>query len=135
MRGRDVGRYALAAAYVAAGTLHIWTPDTFLRITPGWVPFPRDVIIGTGACEIAGAVGLLTRRFRPAAGVALALYAVCVYPANVKHAIDDLSAAQPQLGWWYHAPRLALQPVLVWWALFAGEVVSWPFRRARARLG
>ncbi len=131
MSGRAVARCVLAAAYVAAGTLHLWTPETFLRITPGWVPFPREVILGTGACEIAGAAGLLTSRFRRAAGWALAAYAVCVYPANVKHAIDDLSAAQPQLGWWYHAPRLALQPALVWWALYAGEIVSWPFVRGR----
>lgn len=118
---------------MAAGLFHLYTPETFLRITPAWVPFPRDVILGTGVCELAGAAGLLSRRFRRAAGIGLALYAVCVYPANVKHAIDDLSAAQPQLGWWYHAPRLLLQPVLVWWALFAGEVVDWPFRRRSRR--
>ena len=34
--------------------------------------------------------------------------------------------------WWYHAPRLALQPVLVWWALFAGGVADWPLRGAEA---
>ncbi len=128
-RGRTVSRWVLASVYFAAGVFHIATPDTFLLITPDWVPYAREVILGTGVCELAGAVGLVTRRFRAAAGVALALYAVCVYPANIKHALDGLPAGQVQLGWWYHAPRLALQPVLVWWALFAGEVVTWPFRR------
>ena len=131
IRGRRAARIALASVYVAAGAFHILTPATFVRITPGWVPFPRDVILGTGVCELAGAAGLMTGRFRRAAGIALALYAVCVYPANVKHAMDDLSLARPQLGWWYHAPRLAFQPVLVWWALFAGELVDWPFGRRR----
>ena len=128
-RGRTISRWVLAAVYFAAGVFHLSTPGSFLMITPDWVPFPRDVILATGVCELAGAVGLLTRRFRRAAGIALALYAVCVFPANVKHAIDGLPPGQIQLGWWYHAPRLALQPVLVWWALFAGEVVTWPFKR------
>ena len=126
-RGRTIARWVLACAYLAAGVFHLSTPGTFLLITPDWVPFPRDVILATGVCELAGAVGLITRRFRYAAGVALALYAVCVYPANIKHAIDGLPPGQIQLGWWYHAPRLALQPVLVWWALFAGGVMTWPF--------
>ena len=122
----------LAACYLTAGIFHLATPATFLMITPDWVPYPRQVILGTGVCELAGAAGLLTKRFRKAAGLALALYAVCVYPANIKHAFDGLPAGQVQLGWWYHVPRLALQPVLVWWALFAGEVVTWPFGRRRA---
>jgi uncharacterized membrane protein len=73
----------------------------------------------------------MTKRFRGAAGVALALYAVCVYPANIKHAFGALPPGAPHLGWLYHAPRLAFQPVLVWWALFAGEIIDWPFARTR----
>ena len=133
IRGRTPARWVLAAIYLTAGVFHLATPDPFLLITPAWVPFPRQVILVTGLCELAGAVGLLTPRLRRAAGIGLALYAVCVVPANIKHAIDGLPAGQVQLGWWYHAPRLALQPVLVWWALFVGEVVDWPFERRSAR--
>ncbi|PZM08831.1 hypothetical protein CPY51_28110 [Rhizobium tubonense] len=125
-------RWALAIVYTAAALSHLATPDSFLRITPDWVPFPRQTIIATGICELAGAVGILTGRYRRITGIALALYAICVYPANIKHALDGLSAGgHDPLGWWYHIPRLALQPVMVWWALFAGGVVDWPFRRRR----
>ena len=130
--GRRIGRWVLAGAYLAAGCLHLAMPEPFLMITPDWVPQPRLVIMATGLCELAGAAGLLTRGLRRAAGVGLALYAVCVFPANVKHALVGLPAGQVQLGWWYHAPRLALQPVLVWWALHAGGVVDWPFARRGA---
>ena len=51
----------------------------------------------------------------------LALYAVCVFPANIKHAIDDLSSGTG-LPIWYHAPRLLLQPLIVWWALWASKL-------------
>ena len=131
VRGRAAARWSIAAVYLVAGAFHLATPGAFLLITPGWVPFPRQVILGTGLCELAGAAGLLTRRLRRAAGCGLALYAVCVFPANVKHAMDGLPPGQIQLGWWYHVPRLAFQPVFVWWALFAGGVVDWPFGRRK----
>ena len=131
--GRTVARTILAVAYVAAGVLHICVPAPFISITPDWVQFPHVVILLTGLCEIAGAVALFTGRLRRTAGLALALYAVCVYPANLKHAFAAPVEAV-HLGWWYHAPRLALQPVLVWWALFAGGVLTWPFKGKRSRM-
>lgn len=129
---REALRWPLVLAYAVVGIIHIRSPGGFLPIMPDWVPWPRDVILATGACEIAGAAALATRRLRWLAGVMLALYAVCVYPANIKHALDHVMVSGTRLGWWYHAPRLAFQPVIVWWALFAGGVTDWPWRRAHA---
>ena len=125
---RTILRWLLAAAYLIAGVLHLASPGIFIPIVPDWVPFPAETVLFTGVCEVAGAIGLLTGRFRYAAGVMLALYAVCVFPANIKHALDGVAIGGNQLGWWYQAPRLAFQPVIVWWALFAGRVMDWPFR-------
>lgn len=127
-KGRTIARWTLAAAYLAAGVLHVTRPGPFLRIMPGWVPFPREVVLATGWCEMAGAIGLLVPATRRRAGYALALYALCVWPANVQHAIDDLGSGTG-LGWWYHAPRLALQPAIIWWALYAAQVADPPLRR------
>ena len=107
-------------------------PQFFVPIVPGWVPEPRFVVLATGVCEIAGAIALMTGRLRYVAGVMLALYAVCVYPANIKHAIDSVAIGGSTLGWGYHGPRLLFQPVFVWWALFAGGVIDWPFGQRRA---
>ena len=126
--GRTAGRWLLAACYCAAGVFHLATPGPFLEITPAGVPAPRLGRMAPGLW--AGAAGVGTRRRRRAAGVGLALYAVCVYPANIKHAMLGLPPGEIQLDWWYHAPRLALQPVLVWWALYSGEVTDWPLRRS-----
>lgn len=128
---RSVLRWLLAAIYLAAGVLHIMAPHPFLTIMPRWVPWPEQVVLFTGLCEVAGAVALTIPRLRYAAGVMLALYALCVWPANMQHAINDLSLAPPHLGWAYHGPRLVLQPVIIWWALFAGGVIDWPWRRVR----
>jgi uncharacterized membrane protein len=130
---RNVLRALLALAYLAAGILHVFVPAPFLGITPAWVPFAPLVIMATGLCEIAGAVGLYVPRLRWWAGTMLAAYAVCVYPANVKHAVDYITHGTGGLSLWYHIPRLAFQPVIVWWALFAGRVIDWPFANRETR--
>jgi uncharacterized membrane protein len=133
-RLRTVLRFILAAAFLAAGAAHLLAPAGFLLITPDWVPYPRQVIFWTGIAEIAGALALFHPRLRRWAGAGLALYAVCVFPANVKHALESVPVGGTQLGWGYHGPRLAFQPVIVWWALFAGGLVTWPFR-GKSRAG
>ena len=114
-------RIGLAILYGITGILHIVMPNPFLQITPAWVPDPRQLILITGMCEGAGAIGLLIPAVRRYAGIELALYAMCVFPANIKHAIDRLGSDAASLWQWtYHCIRLPLQPVLVWLALFAG---------------
>lgn len=132
MAAQTVLRGVLALFYGAAGVLHIAAADKFLLITPGWVPWARTVIVVTGLCEIAGAAALLTPRWRRLAGIMLGAYAVCVFPANIKHAMEGITVPGLPSTWWYHGPRLLFQPVLVWAALFAGDVVRWPFGRAAA---
>lgn len=126
-RSRLIPRLVLAAIYVGVGALHLSTPDKFLVIMPPMVPFPRAVVLFTGACEVAGAIGLLAPATRWLAGVMLAIYAVCVWPANIYQAFWHIPAPPLPDSWWYHAPRIAFQPVLLWWALYAGGVTDWPF--------
>ena len=123
----------MATLYLVAGITHLVAPDKFLPIVPDFVPLPRDVVLATGALEIAGSVALLTTRLRRVAGVMLALYAVSVFPANIKHAVDGIHVPPIPDSWWYHGPRLLMQPVLVWWALFCAEVVDWPSRETSDR--
>jgi uncharacterized membrane protein len=126
-------RWAMAIFYFVAGVLHMRRPEAFLPIMPDWVPAPREVILFTGACEIAGAVALVTRSLRWWAGVMLALYAGGVFPANIKHALYNVQLPGLPTSWWYHAPRLAFQPVLIWWALYSAQVLNWPFGRRLVR--
>ncbi len=128
-RWRPGLRAVLAIAYFAVGCIHLRSPGAFLPITPSWVPMPYETIIATGLCEVAGSAALFVPRLRWWAGTMLAAYAVCVYPANIKHAMDHVAIGGTTLGLWYHVPRLAFQPVIIWWALFAGGVVDWPFLR------
>jgi len=127
-RGRQVARWLLMLVYAIAGVGHLVATGAMVAIVPSWVPAPHLVVIATGLCELAGVVALMTPRWRRAAGWAFAAYAVCVYPANVQHAIIDLGQGTG-LGPGYHLPRLLFQPIFVWWALWATRLVDWPFAR------
>lgn len=129
MRGRTGARITLAALYALAGVAHLKRPAGFVAITPDWVPAPALVVALTGVAELAGAIGLMIPPLRRAAGIGLALYALCVWPANLNHAMNDIALGSVHLSWWYHGPRLALQPAIIWWALWASTVIDWPFRR------
>lgn len=127
-RARAILRWLLIAFYAIAGWAHLTRPTGFIAITPPWVPWPELVVMLTGVAELLGAAGLMVVRLRKAAGWGLALYALCVWPANFHHALADIPLGGVHLGWWYHGPRLALQPLIIWWALWASEAVDWPFR-------
>jgi uncharacterized membrane protein len=128
---RAVMRWIIAAFYTAAGIAHLADPEKLLLITPSWVPFARQVIFLTGIFEFFSSVALLTRPFRYWAGVAMAVYAVCVWPANFTHAVDAVNLPYITNSWLYHGPRLALQPVIVWWALYCAHVTDWPIGKIR----
>ncbi len=127
---QSIVRWVLIIFYGSAGVLHLLATDKFLLIVPSIVPFARQVVQFTGLCEIAGAVALLIPSLRYSAGVMLALYAVCVFPANIKHAVDGINVPGLPTSWWYHVPRLLFQPVFVWAALFCADVTRWPFARS-----
>lgn len=121
---RLIACWILGPFYAAFGVFHLLAVHSFLPIMPPWVPDPALIIQFTGLAEIAGGIGLLVPRLRRAAGIGLALYAVGVFPANLYHAFWGIHVPGLPSSWWYHAPRLLIQPVLVWLALWAGGVFS-----------
>lgn len=126
-RPRRIALVLLAVFYTLAGAGHLVFTTAVVKIVPAWVPAPRAVVVATGLCELVGAAALFTRA-RVAAGWAFAAYAVCVYPANIRHAAIDLGHGTG-LPLAYHLPRLLAQPLIVWWALWA----SGAWDRARQR--
>lgn len=119
-------RIAMAIALVALGTDHWLTPGRYLPMMPPWLPLQLELVLFTGAAEIAGAVGLLWQRTRALAGMALAVYFVAVFPANIHNALNAVAVdGLPQAAWYYWA-RLPFQPLAIWWALFSAGLLRWP---------
>lgn len=109
-------RWLLTLAMVAVGVLHFVNPEPFVRIVPAFLPVPLGLVYLSGACEIAGGLGLAWRRSRRLAAWGLVALYVAVFPANVNMAVNDLplgdSHVAPAALW----ARLPLQIVLVFWA-------------------
>ena len=130
-------RAGMALGLLLFGADHLATPARYLAMLPDAVPFPSFVVAFTGLCEIAGAFGLLAPRFRKPAGAMLALYFVCVFPANLRNALTGGAGVEGLSGapaWYFHL-RLLFQPLAVWWALRAAEIIAWSAAAPRRRGG
>ncbi len=54
----------------------------------------------------------------------LAIYFVCVFPANIKNAVEGVVVEGLPTASWYYWVRLLFQPLAFWWALRASEVIG-----------
>jgi uncharacterized membrane protein len=104
----------LSVAFIATGILHFLRPQTYEQIMPGYLPAHPELVLVSGAAEIAGGVAVAFSQTRRAAGIWLVALLVAIFPANVNMALhaDDFRSIPPALLW----ARLPLQGVLIWWA-------------------
>jgi uncharacterized membrane protein len=110
-----LSRYALALFFSVAGLLHFIFPAAYAGIMPPWLPAPLLLVYVSGACELAGGVGLLPVRTRRLAGIGLIALSLAVLPANLQMLLNARAAGDPA---WQQAlllARLPLQAALIWW--------------------
>nr|CAA9269310.1 hypothetical protein AVDCRST_MAG63-2854 [uncultured Armatimonadetes bacterium] len=117
---RPLSRLLLAVLFVGGGVLHFTATPVYLKVMPPYLPHPRLLVYLSGACEIAGGIGvLLPPPVCRWAGWGLIALLVAVFPANVHMAMhrDSIPGldVQPFLLWL----RLPLQLVLIAWVAFA----------------
>lgn len=110
---------AMAALFIATGTLHFVTPKVFDQIVPPDLPLSaRSATLISGAAEIAGGLGLLHPATRPAARWGLLALLLAVFPANIYMAQHHEKFNTPA---WVAYGRLPLQPLLMWLVWRAGR--------------
>lgn len=108
-------RVALAAMFVGMGVAHFLPGParTMAAIIP---PALKARISGktlvrfTGVCEVAGGMGLLVPFTQFAAGIALVLFLIAVFPANAFAAADPERFGKVAIPFW---PRYLGQVALV----------------------
>lgn len=134
---RAIARWVLALALGAIGVLHFVGTRGFRVVVPDWATRitrldKNDIVIASGAAEVALAAGLLALpRERRRVGWATAAFFVAVLPGNIhqwrtRRSTPGLDTDARRFG------RLFLQPVLVIWALWAtGEPARRSTRRGR----
>jgi uncharacterized membrane protein len=87
-------RYALAVMLFFTARAHFTSlKEDLVRMVPSWVPRPRAVVFMSGICEVLGAIGLLLPPLTRVTGLALILFFVAVFPANVRAARQPIAAA------------------------------------------
>jgi uncharacterized membrane protein len=116
----DRDALALAGILAGAGLTHFAVPAPYDAIVPRRLPgSPRTWTYLSGACELAVAGAVASRRGRRPGGLAAAALFAAVFPANVQMALD-----------WRHRPlpmkaiaygRLPLQLPLIRLALRVGR--------------
>lgn len=120
---RAIARWVLALALGAIGVLHFVGTRGFRVVVPDWATRvtrldKNDIVIASGAAEIALAAGLLALpKDRQRVGWATAAFFVAVLPGNIhqwrtRRSTPGLDTDARRFG------RLFLQPVLVAWALW-----------------
>jgi uncharacterized membrane protein len=124
-RAQLATRWLFGPLFVAAGIMHFVKPDFYMRMMPPYLPWHRELVFVSGACEVVGGLALLVPRLRVAAAWGLIALLVAVFPANVHMALHpDEFPNIPPLALWL---RLPLQGALIAWA-------HWFTRREESRV-
>ena len=112
---------ALAAVFIGMGIAH-FVPSVAKGMAAIIPPELKQRVSGktlvrfTGLCEIAGGIGLLIPQLRFAAGIALVIFLIAVFPANAHAAANPERFGRAAFPFW---PRYAAQLVLILLVLLA----------------
>jgi uncharacterized membrane protein len=109
-------RVLVVLPLVVSGIGHVTRTAMFATIVPAFFPYRAQLVLVSGAMELAGAVGLLLPAFTRAASVCLAVLMIAIFPANV-YAAGQVVGGLPMPS----VPvRLAMQVVYILLLLMAG---------------
>lgn len=124
MKGIGLSRACLGLIFVVAGILHFLATDFYAAIVPPWLPAPELLVWISGLAEIAGGIGILTRKFRAAAAWGLIALLFAVFPANIQMVIDHHREGGSFLYGALLWLRLPLQFLLIYWVWREGPGAS-----------
>ena len=118
---RTVGRIALGAGLLFAGTSHLtWSRTEFRAQVPPWIPMDPDaVVLASGVVELAlGGALVALPRHRVTVGWLAAAFFVAIFPGNIAQYLEHTDAFGLDTDE-KRFVRLFFQPVLVLWALWS----------------
>jgi uncharacterized membrane protein len=109
-----LGRVGMGVLYVIAGAGHFIVTRAFVQIVPDYLPAHHELVLLSGAAEIAGGLGVLYPPTRRTAAWGIIVLLIAVFPANLWMAQHP--ERFPTISQWILWLRLPLQIPLIWWA-------------------
>ncbi|MFD2147950.1 DoxX family protein [Mucilaginibacter antarcticus] len=114
---KTISLIILIIGYIGAGANHFIHPDGYVHIIPHYIPYPVFFNYLSGAFEILLGFLLIFNATRSIAAWGICLLLLAFLPVHIQMVIDapfklGTLMVTPLAAW----ARLALQPVLIWWA-------------------
>jgi uncharacterized membrane protein len=109
-RPKRIGLAIVFGWFLIGGIAHFAATDLEVRIVPPYIPSPRSAVLISGAFELVGALGLLVKSTRRAAGLGLFLLTVAVTPVHIYMLESPELFSVP---YWALVLRLPLQAALL----------------------
>jgi uncharacterized membrane protein len=78
-----LGRVLMGVLYVVAGAGHFIVTRAYVQIVPDYLPAHHELVLLSGAAEIAGGLGVLYPPTRRTAAWGIILLLIAVFPANL----------------------------------------------------
>ena len=113
MSGTELWRYGAALFWISAGSNHFIHPKFYEEIVPPPLDcWKAQVNVLAGAAELAGGLGIVSGRSRPAARWWLLATLAAIYPANIHMALrpERFPRYRRELLW----ARLPVQGLFGW---------------------
>ncbi|GAC1308114.1 MAG: hypothetical protein NVSMB24_21230 [Mucilaginibacter sp.] len=115
---KKISLVILITFYTVAGINHFRNPASYIKIIPGYLPYPAVLNVLAGICEIGFALLLIFSKTRRPAAWGIILMLIAFLPVH----ISMIGDAPLQLGDLMVTPLLAwirlvvFQPLLILWA-------------------
>jgi uncharacterized membrane protein len=109
-RGKLIGLASVFLWFLIGGIAHFAAQNLEVSIVPPYIPAPRATVVVSGVFELLGALGLLYRPTRRAAGWGLCALTIAVTPVHIYMLERPDLFAVP---YWALVLRLPLQAVLL----------------------
>ncbi len=109
-------RYANAAFWIFAGTMHFVRPKSYLAIMPRPLRrWDRELVFASGVAELVGGVAAVPERTRRGARLWLLATLAAIYPANIQMALNaDRYPQIPRAALWARLPLQFLFARAIW---------------------
>ena len=114
---REIGRWPLGLLFCVSGVGHFVRTEFYTSMMPPELPAHRELVLLSGAAEIALGILLFSPRHETEAAWGLIALLIAVFPANLQlwRVAGTPASPFPDLTPFWAFVRLPIQALLIWW--------------------